>query len=434
MKEFERILSLLKKNRLAAIILTIVLIFVLYWLFDPAESGLLFTLQRGEFLIDIKVEGEVKALDSYVVKAPSNIWGNARIVTLAPEGTLVKEGDLLVQFDASEFLQRLMEAQNRWETTRANLASTQANIKSQMSELESNIELEKYSLEQSRLRAKNAVYESDNKRKEIEFNLKKAEISYQQLTDRKLSSEKINQATLRQAELEVEQALIKLKRAQDDLEKMTIKSPTQGLIVYNEVWEGNRMAKLKVGYSPWRGQPLMEIPTQNKMKVSIKVNEVDISRLAKEQQVFITLDAVPDTLFTGVIKEIAALARRDNKTNKNIFDAEVYLNESDEWIKPGMTAHCQIIVRRLENKLFVPIDAVQTIEGRALVYDEDGDAREISAGLSNSDFIVVESGLSEGDKVRIQTAPSQKSEQKQSGKNNKPLPKPERVVRRVIIG
>lgn len=428
----KNIINLFKNKKIIYGISGLILLIILYNWFQSDDEGLIYKVVRDDLSIDIEVDGEIKALDSYVIKAPSNIWRNARIVKLVPEGDLVKENDFLIQLDPSEFQQRLMEAQNKLETTEANLASVTANIKSQTAELESNIKLENYSLKQSRLRAKNAVYESENKRKEIEFSLKKAEISYQQLMDKRVSTKKINRAKLRQAELEVEQAQIKLKRAQDDIGKLTIISPAEGLVVYMEVWEGNQMGKLKVGYSPWRSQALMEIPTQNKMKACININEVNISKLELEQEAVINLDAVPDTTFTGNVKDIAALAHKDRKTKKNVFDVEVYLNENDERLKPGMTVHCRIIVQCIKDTLFVPIDAVNTINEKTIVYDEDGDAIEIKTGVSNSDFIIVQEGLEEGDMIRLKKpaqddqgkkglTPSQKKKKKKSSSRSRTI-------------
>lgn len=408
-----------RKNKIVWGVAVLVVLWTVVSLLSSESNTLLFKVERKPFLIDLKVDGELKAMDSYVIKAPGNIWRNVRIVRLVPEGTSVKEGDFLIQFDTSEFQQKLLEAENNLEKAEANLASTMANNKSQMSDIESNIKLESYSLEQSRLRAKNAIYESENKRKEIEFNLKKAEISYAQLLNKKESTIKIHRAAMRQAQLEVEQARIKVERAKNDLEQMTITSPTAGMVVYKEVWEGGQMGKLKVGYSPWRGQALLEIPGENKMKVSINVNEVDISKLALDQKVIVTLDAVPDTFFSGAVKEIAALANRDRRTKKNVFAVEVYLNEKDERLKPGMSAHTQIIIDEIPDVLAVPIDAIKIEGEKTLVTDAGGDPIEIKTGKSSSDFIIVEEGLEEGDEIQLtqesgvqSTTPKRKSGKK----------------------
>lgn len=377
------------------------IVWLLVGMLSGESNQLLFTVKRQPFLIDLKVDGEVRSLNSTVIKAPAKMWRNTRIVKMTPEGTRVKKDDFLIQFDTAEFEQQLREAQNNLEKAQAKLASTIANSKSEISDLESNIKLETYSLEQSRLRAKTAVYESDNKRKEIEFNLKKAEISYKRLIEKKDATGKIQQAAIRQAELEVEQTEIKVQRAQKDLETLTISSPIDGMVVYKEIWGSNGKEKVKVGDTPWRGQALMEIPNAEKMKVAIKINEVDISKLKMEQKVNITLDALPDTSFTGIVKEIATLANRDRKTKKNVFKVEVYINETDERLKPGMSAHCQVIIDELEDVLAVPIDAIHVENEKSWVLDEDGDIMVVETGKTSSDFIIIENGLEDGDEIQL---------------------------------
>ncbi|WP_456409051.1 efflux RND transporter periplasmic adaptor subunit [Caldithrix abyssi] len=419
------------KSRRFRITLTAIVVLLIVFLFLPEkDQALLFTVKRGDLLIRIPVDGELQAVESFIVKAPSNVWGNIRIVKLAPEGSIVKKGDFLIQFDTSEQMQRLQEAQNKLETALANLASTKADIQNEMAELENDIKMETYSLEQARLQAKNAIYEAENKRREIELNLKKAELRYAQLLRKKESLQKIHQARLRQAELEVEQARLEVKQRQEDLKRLTIYSPADGLVVYKKVWESGGMTKLKVGYTPWRSQALIEIPSHSKMKVMASINENEISRVKKGQQVEVRLDAIKDTLFSGTVTDIATLARQDDEKEKNVFDIEILINEADPRLKPGMTAHCNILVQKIENVLQVPIDAVQIKEGKSFVLDEDGDPIAIKTGQSNDDFVVVTEGLKEGDRIQLRASASDTPAQNKVKPKKK---KPKSVSRRVII-
>lgn len=411
----------LLKSKPVWIILVIVILWSLYRLLSVKEGALVYTVHKSIFISDVKVDGTVKSRDSYIIKAPANIWRNTRIVRMAAEGAMVKKGDLLIQFDTAEFMQKVREAENNVETNEANLASTIAKNKSAMSDIESNIKLETYSLEQSRLRAKNAIYESENKRKEIEFGLKKAEISFNQLVERKKTTIKIQQASIRQAQLQVDQTRIKLKRANDDLKKLTILSPISGMVVYKEVWEGNGMRKVHVGFSPYRSQALLEIPGESKMKVNVNVDETDISRIKQDQKVHITLDAIPDTVFDGQIKKIAALANRQRDTKKNVFAVEIFFDSEVEGLKPGMSAHTQIIVDEIPNVLSIPVEAVYNKGGKSWVLDSGGDRIDIVTGKSNSDFVVVEKGLKEDDTIRLMSdalpESSPKKKKKKSGGN-----------------
>lgn len=396
----------------------------------PDDKNPEYTVKKGTFVIDINSKGEIKAIDSYVIKAPANIWGNARIVRMVPEGEFVNPGDFLIQFDAAEFTQRLQETQNALETAEANHESKLANIKKQMADMASQLKIEEYNLEQTRLRAMNAIYEAENKRKEIEYTLKKAEITYRQLIEKIDASKRINAASLRQSELQVEQAMIKLQKAREDLKKLTLISPTSGLVVYKEIWDGSgEMSKVKVGSSPWRGQPLLDIPDQSGMKVVTTVNEVDISRLRIGLPVKIKLDAIADTIYTGELAVIAALAHRDRRTKKNIFDVEVTINEPDECLKPGMSASCQIIVDEIADTLFIPIDALVTKDNQTGVYSAKGKFITIQTGKTNSDFVIVQKGLKDGDVIRL------KKSMELPGQKAAPQPgKPEQESRVIIHG
>jgi len=398
--------------------IAVIVLISLYLGLKPGEQFLLYKIVPGKFLIDIETQGVVKAINSYVVNAPSRIWGNIQIIKMVDEGARVNKGDFLIQFDTAEFQERLQSEENKLETNKAELESRQANIKQQMTDLENQLQIEEYNLEQMRLQAKNAIYEAENKRKEIEYSLKKSELTYLKLKEKIEETKKINEMSLRQVELRVQQQEIDVKRVRTELEQLTINSPANGLVVYKEIRvPGGSKEKVKVGSSPWRNQPLMEIPDQSEMKVVLTVNEVDISQIKKEQNVNIKLDAIVDSVFTGKITKIAALAHEDDQTEKKVFDVEVNIREHDERLKPGMSAGCQIIIEELKHAISVPIDAVTTIDGQSGVYSGSGDFLKIETGKSNSDFIIVEKGLQGVDEIRLKKEIS--TEQVLPGKQKK---------------
>src|SRR3569833_907046 len=66
---------------------------------DPTEP--VFQVQRSEFLDVLQFRGELKAARIVSISAPSDI-GNVQIVKLAPDGSPVKKGDVVVEFDPSK--------------------------------------------------------------------------------------------------------------------------------------------------------------------------------------------------------------------------------------------------------------------------------------------------------------------------------------------
>src|SRR3569833_126681 len=66
---------------------------------DPTAP--VFQVQRSEFLDVLQFRGELKAARTVSISAPSDI-GNVQIVKLAPDGSPVKKGDVVVEFDPSK--------------------------------------------------------------------------------------------------------------------------------------------------------------------------------------------------------------------------------------------------------------------------------------------------------------------------------------------
>ena len=107
---------------------------------DPSESSLpSYPVQQGEFVISLKLKGgELEAVEAENVVAP-RVRGQLKIVELFPEGEVVEVGDLLVQFEQTDFNKRVMDAEQQVESAKADMEITQATHKAEISELEADI-------------------------------------------------------------------------------------------------------------------------------------------------------------------------------------------------------------------------------------------------------------------------------------------------------
>ncbi|NPE27328.1 HlyD family efflux transporter periplasmic adaptor subunit [Methanococcoides sp. SA1] len=426
---------MLKQKRYRILLLIVVVIASIYGIskIGNKQNFPLFQVHKGEFLIDIYADGILEAGNSTVINSPTRIWGDMRITRLVDEGKVVKEGDLLIQFDTAELLERIKTLENELEQARASFESAEANIEKTKADLESQLKIEEYTLEQNRLRAKNAKYEAENKRKEFEYSLKKAEINFQQLVDKIEKTKEINKATLRQSEIKIDQAELSLNRAKENVQRMTITSPGEGLVVYKKVWAGGGgFEKIKVGTSVWNGMALMEIPDKSNKKVIVNIDEVNISSLKLDQVVNIKIDALPEKEFKGRVTKIASLAKDDEDSGKKVFEIEVLIDEIFEELKPGMSAECQIIVEQIDDVLSIPIDAITKKEGEIGVYNASGKFVQIKTGKVSSDLIIVEEGLKDGDEIRL--VKSQNTNQKKSDKKPERRQKPNKTHRVIIHG
>lgn len=420
--------SKLKKRRVAVGVtgvFAVVVMLLIFRMSTGAPAVATYTAERGEFLITIKTHGELKAARSATVMVPQRVRGEMRVVSLVDDGTNVEEGDFLLQFDTSDAEKRVKDQQDALDNAKAELVSLEANIESSMKQLENGLLIQEYSFEQAKLRRDMMKYEADSKKREQELEFKKSELSLEQAREKIESQKIIDESKLRKARLDIKQAEQKLTEAQEHFESMTLTAPKSGMVVLQKIWTMTGMEKIKVGSTPWRGMAVINIPDLSTMQVKTKINEIDVSRVKRGQQAVITLDALPGPTFYGEIATIATLARQEQGTNMKVFDVEVTLDSTSTngELKPGMTAQSELITGKVPDVLFVPLEAVFDKEDTTVVYVKERGfkRRYVKVGAKNSDYIVIEDGLKDGDEVALRdpTLPLEELGVEESGGNGK---------------
>lgn len=158
------------------------------------------------------------------------------------------------------------------------------------------------------------------------------------------------------AESEVELAKASLKSAMDDLSKTSLLSPRSGIVTQRRKEEG----EMALG-SVFQADVLMSIADLSKMEVVVEVNENDVVDVMEDDTTEIEIDAFQDTIFYGIVKEIAHVAQatavgtQEQVTN---FDVKVSMLEVPEGIRQGMSATVNIITDVKTEVLAIPIQSL----------------------------------------------------------------------------
>jgi HlyD family secretion protein len=214
------------------------------------------------------------------------------------------------------------------------------------------------------------------------------------------------------ARIEYQSALEQMKLAEEDgvsmdldaesEELLDIVSPASGSVILIEVEEGEIVTSGAVSYTS--GTTLMTVADLSRMQIKAGVNEVDVGKIRFGQDVVIDVDAYPNVKYNGVITHIAPAAR--DEQGVKIFDVEIDIVDSDERLRPGMTANIEIQGDHKTDILTVPIEAVFKKQGRYVAYVFDGSEnepveREVVTGISNISSVEIVEGLTEGDVVAL---------------------------------
>ncbi|MCD8084904.1 MAG: HlyD family efflux transporter periplasmic adaptor subunit [Clostridiales bacterium] len=158
---------------------------------------------------------------------------------------------------------------------------------------------------------------------------------------------------------------------------------------------------------------LLSIAPDETMTVSLSVDETDILSLEVGQEAAITIDSIGTDSYTGTVTEIDTTATSSGGVTQ--YTVTVTLDKTDSMLS-GMSASVTITIEGVENALLLPVDAVTQTSSTAYVYTsydettgELGDMVEVTVGLSNSSYIEITDGLSEGDTVYYDASSSSDS-------------------------
>src|SRR5690606_31659274 len=159
----------------------------------------------------------------------------------------------------------------------------------------------------------------------------------------------VNQTELKRAEIEMENALQRLKETK-------IFAPMDGVITSRPVQTGQIIASgiSNVG----GGTTLMTLSDVSRLFINANVDESDIGKIRERQKTIITADAFPGRRFTGEVVRVAA----KGETNSNVVTFEVKIEISSsglDLLKPEMTANVDIQADRREDVLVLPNEAIQ---------------------------------------------------------------------------
>jgi HlyD family secretion protein len=196
----------------------------------------------------------------------------------------------------------------------------------------------------------------------------------------------------------VEEIRNTLRRAERSLEKTTIRSPTQGIVVRRRVEVGSAVADIQNG-----GTLVAELADDRRLHLLAQVDENDVAGVRLEQEADVRIDAFPDEPFTGRVRKVASSGQGEGAVAS--FDVEIEL-EPDERLRVGMSADARIVVREHRQVLLLPNAAiVHNQEGPRVRVAEGGNGRfrlaPVRTGASDGFETVVTEGLAEGEQVLV---------------------------------
>jgi len=216
-----------------------------------------------------------------------------------------------------------------------------------------------------------------------------------QLAQAKANLEKLldgaSEQQLAIARAQLEQSLISLEDAQDNLDAATLTAPFDGTVtaVHTAVGE-------------YASGVVIELIDTASLRVVLNVDEVDIGSIKVGQPTRVTLESWPDRELDGEVTMIAPKGR--NVGGIVTYEVQLSLDAGDLPILAGMTANADLVTAQKTQVLLVPNRAI-TADRQTQEYFVNkvvGDSLEkvqVTIGMRDSTYTEITSGLQAGDRV-----------------------------------
>lgn len=214
------------------------------------------------------------------------------------------------------------------------------------------------------------------------------------------------QAKLKAAEAshKVNEALLESIRTQINL--CTIRAPCAGQVVYANVtgYRGNKEVLIAPGEMARERQVLIRLPDPTQMQVLARISEAKIAMVVPGMTAKIRLDAFPDLQLDGTVIKVDEFPAPSSWFGSIVkeYETTVWIHDTPPGLRPGLTAEVRILIERAVDVLQVPVQAVFEHLGEFFCLVPEGRqlrAVPVTLGASNDKFVIVQSGLEEGQQV-----------------------------------
>jgi HlyD family secretion protein len=404
----------------AAIAIIAVLAVISYFALHTGQSSIVAggsvqtaTAMTKDFASVVRLSGSTEAVRSRPILAPrleGAQLGSMIVTQIAAAGTHVHNGDLLVEFDRQAEIKDALDKKASYEDLADQVKEKQAAEDAARANDEDALHQAQDDLQKAQLEmGKNPILSRIDVEKNQEA-LTEAQQTLQQLQHTYDLKRQAAAADIKTLEIQRDRAQATMIYAQSNAQKMSIRSPMDGVVVLNSVWLGGRMGEVQEGDEIRAGVPFMKVVDPSVMQVRMQVNQEDLLKLHMGQRATIHLDAYPDLSFSGTLVELAPLGHpNDYSDTVRSFLAVFSIQGNNPRLMPDLSAAVDVQLATVKNALVVPAASVE--------HDGDGDfvwlkssggfeKHAVKAGPSNDEETVIEGGLEAGDVVRVNTGAS----------------------------
>ncbi|MEJ7606492.1 MAG: hypothetical protein WKF37_09540 [Bryobacteraceae bacterium] len=253
-------------------------------------------VRRAEFVISVKTRGEIRSVNSVILSAPGARSADRKDRRI---GESSKGGEVVVEFDAAQQEQSLLERNTSVRTVDSEIKQTKASHQIVDEQDGMNLMTSQYNLERSKLDASKAevVSEIEGAKSRIDVGISQGELG--QVNTVVKAHKTTQEADIFRLQQRRDKTVRDVDRAKGYLSKMVIRAPQDGIVNLLPNFRaqgsfGSAPPPFKEGDRAWTGASIAEIPDLTHMRIDLKLEEVDRGKLQMGQKIRVRVDAIAD--------------------------------------------------------------------------------------------------------------------------------------------
>lgn len=361
-------------------------------------------MQPGLFEMQTEGKGLLRAATSTPVSVPNELRGRQNLAWLMADGATVKTGDIVARLDQTEAERQEQESRNSVSKVDLQINARSGSQGQERFELGEQLRMtglerdvtQRFSQKDESVFSRNDIIDAQVS---LEFLDKKSGI----LQSKQKRQGKQHAADMQLLGLQRQTHALRMQQVVDARGRMSLAAPHDGVFVLGRTWSGDR---IKVGDTLWTGQEIGQLPDLSTLEALIRVLESEMSGVTVGTPATVELDAQPGVIYTGKVKSVSAVASPiERESPLKYFDVMVAFDKPDTAImKPGLSAHAVLHVKRQESVLAVPNQALFRKGDENWVWIESGhsyEKRPVKIGDRSPMRSVIAEGLKPGDRVAL---------------------------------
>ncbi len=389
----------------------LVLFIAVVFFFGKKISSNVYKVKRENFEAIISCKGEIQSEKAVFITIP-DIFGDrtleiyeTQIKDLIPEGSIVKKGDYVALLDQGRIKQLKQANEESLKKILFNYNDAKIDSAVDLVALRDGIEQFIFDLKYKEIELEQAAFESPAYQR-------KAQMAYERALrqlDYKKRAYQMTQKSLRiqvaRDEDWVKRLTEKDNKYQIAFDEARITAPQDGMVIYGRTFGRGGSRKLGIGSNvSMQNRVIATLPDLSVLVSETYVEEIYISKIKVGDSARIYIDALKNQVKIGAISSISNVGQEMTGFDSKVFKVNIRISSENNKIKPAMTTNNEIIIDKEENVLVIPRAAMFEKSGKQYVYIKEFgkvSIRDVECGSQNEKFVVVKSGLKEGDKILL---------------------------------